>query len=160
MNFNELIIPGNLIMRKMTNDDLDTVMRIEGASFDSPWTRSNFADELKNTDIALPLVLEQNKLIIGFIVLWIILDECHLANIAVTPDYRGRGLGKLMMQNIISIARQNKCVKVMLEVRKSNTTAIALYQKFLFEKVGMRKNYYHDGFMNTEDALLMDLNLI
>lgn len=160
MKFEEMILPGNLILRVMTSDDLDIVMRIEGASFDSPWTRSNFADELKNSDIALPLVLEQNKTIIGFIVLWIIMDECHLANIALDPDYRGRGLGKLMMQQVIAIARQNQCVKVMLEVRKSNTTAIALYQKFLFEKVGVRKNYYHDGFMNSEDALLMDLNLI
>ncbi len=156
------------MIRPMLPEDVDRVLQIENLSFDKPWTRMNFLDEFNNLDISFPKILEveknenngkSDKLIIGFIILWLIIDECHLANIAIDPDYRHRGYGQRLIDEAISFAKENHCVKVMLEVRKSNIDAIKLYEKNHFINVGIRKEYYHDGFMKTEDAILMDLNL-
>lgn len=147
------------LIRLMRPEDLEQVMCIERTSFESPWTKNNFFDEFKNSDLSIQLVMEVDGRIISFAIVWIIIDECHLANIAVHPDYRRKGVGKIMLDRIIDIAREKNCKKIMLEVRKSNQPAIELYMKYRFEKVGIRKNYYHDGFMRQEDAVLMDLNL-
>lgn len=148
-----------LVFRPMVREDIDDVMLIELSSFASPWGRQHFLDELKNPDISLPLVVEYGKNIIAYAVLWLILDECHLANIAVSPDYRNRGIAGHMIGYIRKTAVERGCTRVMLEVRKSNDGAIRLYERYHFYKVGIRKNYYHDGFMRTEDAILMDLDL-
>lgn len=147
------------LIRLMRPEDLEQVMVIERSSFESPWTRNNFFDEFKNSDLSTQLVMEVDGQIIAFAIVWIIMDECHLANIAVHPDFRRRGVAEILLDKIIEIAREKKCIKIMLEVRKSNEAAIELYTKYRFEKVGIRKNYYHDGFMRQEDAVLMDLNL-
>jgi len=146
-------------IRPLTEADIDTVLVIEQSSFDHPWARSNFLDEFKNEDLTIPLGLERDSRLIGFAFIWIIVDECHLANIAIHPDFRRMGFSKLLMNRIIEIAREKKCLKIMLEVRKSNREAIALYRQYGFVQVGVRKNYYHDGFLKEEDALLLDLNL-
>ncbi len=147
------------LIRLMRPEDLEQVMAIERSSFDSPWTKNNFFDEFKNSDLSTQLVMEVDKRIIAFAILWIIIDECHLANIAVHPEYRRKGVAEMLLNKVIELAREKNCKKIMLEVRKSNDPAINLYTKYRFEKVGIRKNYYHDGFMRQEDALLMDLNL-
>lgn len=147
------------LIRLMRPEDLDKVMVIERTSFESPWTKNNFFDEFKNSDLSTQLVMELDNRIIAFAIVWIIIDECHLANIAVHPDCRRMGVAEILLNKVISIAREKNCKKIMLEVRKSNTPAIQLYNKYRFEKVGVRKNYYHDGFMLQEDAVLMDLNL-
>lgn len=135
------------LIRLMRPEDLEQVMVIERSSFESPWTRNNFFDEFKNSDLSTQLVMEVDGQIIAFAIVWIIMDECHLANIAVHPDFRRRGVAEILLDKIIEIAREKKCIKIMLEVRKSNEAAIELYTKYRFEKVGIRKNYYHDGFM-------------
>ncbi len=148
-----------LSVRPMLREDIDDVLLIELSSFVSPWGRQHFLDELKNPDISVPLVVECRKNIIAYAVLWIILDECHLANIAVSPDYRNMGIAGFMIGLIRKKALERNCTRIMLEVRKSNSGAIRLYESHRFYKVGVRKNYYHDGFMRTEDAVLMDLDL-
>lgn len=147
----------NITVRPVSESDLDEIMLIEGACFHSPWTRQNFLEEFKNSDLSIPLGIEYEKKIIAYAFIWILLDECHLANIAVHPDYRRMGLAKLMIDKIITIARARGCAKIMLEVRKSNREAIELYVQYGFLKVGVRKNYYNDGFLRSEDAILMDL---
>jgi ribosomal-protein-alanine N-acetyltransferase len=147
------------VIRPMRLEDLDRVMAIERSSFDHPWTVNNFLDEFKNPDLSIQLVLECDGQIMAYAVIWIVLDECHLANIAVCPEFRRRGVSEILLTEIIRIAKEKKCAKVMLEVRRSNKPAIQLYEKFHFERVGVRKNYYHDGFMKSEDAVLMDLDL-
>lgn len=154
-----LTIRTHHLIRLMRPEDLDQVMAIERTSFESPWTKNNFFDEFKNSDLSTQLVMEFDSRIIAFTIVWIIMDECHLANIAVHPDCRRMGVAEILLNKVISIAREKNCKKIMLEVRKSNTPAIQLYFKYHFEKVGVRKNYYHDGFMRQEDAVLMDLNL-
>ncbi len=148
-----------LIIRPMTREDVDTVMLIELASFRSPWGRSHFTDELNNPDLSLPLVMEKDGVMVAFTVMWFIVDECHLANIAVHPDHRRKGYGQRLLEAVIAEARKHSCGRVMLEVRRSNTDAIRMYERNGFKKVGVRKNYYHDGFMQDEDAILMDLEL-
>ncbi len=146
-------------LRAMTNGDLDDVLAIERSSFDNPWSRNNFLDEFQNSDLSVQFVLEIDRKVIAYSVIWVVLDECHLANIAVHPDFRRLGISEILVKKIIETALEKKCAKIMLEVRRSNEPAIELYRKFQFEKVGLRKGYYHDGFMNSEDAILMDLDL-
>jgi len=159
MIMDELTIRTHHLIRLMRPEDLDQVMVIERASFESPWTKNNFFDEFKNSDLSTQLVMEFDNRVIAFAIVWSIMDECHLANIAVHPDCRRKGVAEIMLNKVISIARDKNCKKVMLEVRKSNEPAIQLYNKYRFEKVGVRKNYYYDGFMRQEDAVLMDLNI-
>lgn len=146
-------------IRLMRPEDIDQVLAIEHLSFDSPWTKNNFLDEFKNSDLSVQLVAEVDGRIAAFAIVWIIVDECHLANIAVHPDMRRRGLARFFIHRIIDLARERQCKHVMLEVRKSNTAAIELYTGFGFFKVGSRKNYYHDGFLKYEDAVLMNLDI-
>ena len=155
----ELAVRTQHLIRLMRPEDLDPVMAIERSSFESPWTKNNFFDEFKNSDLSTQLVMEFDHQVIAFAIVWIILDECHLANIAVHTDFRRIGVAEILLNKVIQIARERNCKKIMLEVRQSNEPAIQLYNKYRFEKVGMRKNYYHDGFMRQEDAVLMDLNL-
>ena len=159
MVMDELNIKAHHLIRLMRPEDLEQVMVIERTSFESPWTKNNFFDEFKNSDLSTQLVMEVDGRIISFAIIWIIIDECHLANIAVHPDYRRRGVAEILLEKIIEIAREKKCKKIMLEVRKSNKPAMELYAKYRFEKVGIRKNYYNDGFMRQEDTVLMDLNI-
>lgn len=149
----------NLNIRPMVKEDLADVLQIELSSYITPWGRQHFLDELANPDLSSPLVVEAGKKIIAYAVLWFILDECHLANIAVSPDYRRMGVARYLMRQIIRMARERHSSRIMLEVRKSNKEAIALYESLHFVKTGVRRNYYHDGFVKTEDAILMDLDL-
>ncbi len=146
-------------LRAMTQDDIERVLIVEKSTFENPWTKNNFLDEFKNSDLSLQYVLEIDGLVIGFIIIWIVMDECHLANIAIHPDFQKRGYAQTLMNEVFQIAKKKNCKKVMLEVRKSNIPAIKLYEKNKFHKVGERKDYYHDGFMNAEDAILMDCDL-
>jgi ribosomal-protein-alanine N-acetyltransferase len=90
--------------------------------------------------------------IVGFAGLWLMLDEAHVTTIAVHPDYRGRGIGELMMVALIDIAYDIGARHVTLEVRASNQVAQNLYRKYGFREAGVRRRYYSD---NNEDALIM-----
>lgn len=90
--------------------------------------------------------------IIGFAGLWLMVDESHVTTIAVHPDYRGRGIGELMLSSLISISYEIGARMVTLEVRVSNTVAQNLYRKYGFKEAGVRRRYYSD---NHEDALIM-----
>lgn len=146
-------------IRAMKAEDLDQVMAIETGSFGSPWSRTHFMDELNNPDLSIPLVVDNDGIITGYLVVWIILDECHVANIAVHPEWRRCGVGRRLMERAVEAGRERGSTRIMLEVRASNTAAIRLYESYGFVRVGIRKNYYHDGFLKTEDGILMDLDL-
>ena len=96
--------------------------------------------------------------LLGFAGIWVIIDEAHVTNIAVNRAYRGRGLGGLLLLNLIEVARGLNTAVLTLEVRASNLSARKLYEKYGFAEVGLRRGYYND---NREDAVLMtsqDLN--
>lgn len=159
MTFDPVLFENGLSLRTMTENDLGRVLGIERASFEHPWSKSNFLDEFKNPDIACPLVLANGEDIVAFSILWFIVDECHLANIAVAPDHRKKGLANLILNEVRRLSAKKGCTKILLEVRKSNENAIRIYEKFGFVRVGTRKGYYHDGFLNEEDAILMDYSI-
>ena len=108
----------------------------------------------KNTDEDPPQKVEY---ISGFLGLWVMVDEAHIINVAVRQSWLRKGLGELLLISGIDMAIQHKAVVTTLEVRKSNTTAQALYAKYGFQEVGLRKAYYTD---NKEDALIMTTDII
>jgi len=97
-------------------------------------------------------VTQDNKEILGYAAVWLMADEAHLTSIAVRRAYRGQGIGELLLISIIKVALQMKARMVTLETRASNIGAQALYEKYGFNKVGMRRRYYSD---NGEDAVIM-----
>ncbi|MEH7444031.1 ribosomal protein S18-alanine N-acetyltransferase [Bacillus sp. JJ1122] len=145
-----------ITFRKMTIEDLDDVIEVEIHSFATPWSREAFYNELTKNQFAHYLVAEVDEKVVGYCGVWIIVDEAHITNIALLPDYRGMKLGESLMGRIIETARESGAVRITLEVRVSNERAQNLYRKFGFEEGALRKQYYTD---NMEDALVMWVNL-
>jgi len=145
-----------ITFRKMTVEDLDDVIEVEVNSFATPWSREAFYNELTKNQFAHYLVAEVDEKVVGYCGVWIIVDEAHITNIALLPDYRGMKLGEALMGRIIEIARELGAIRITLEVRVSNERAQNLYRKFGFEEGALRKQYYTD---NMEDALVMWVNL-
>ncbi|ACA45755.1 ribosomal-protein-alanine N-acetyltransferase [Clostridium botulinum] len=134
-------------------EHIDGVMEIDNLSFSVPWSRNSYETELKNKFAKYIVVLnkETNK-VLGFAGMWLIIDECHITNIAVHPNHRGLGIGNILMNEIIDICKEHNLTSITLEVRESNTAAKNLYYKYGFKDSGIRKGYYAD---NNENALLM-----
>lgn len=132
--------------------DLDAVMRIERASFTTPWSRSAFQTELMENSFAVYLVLELHGRVVAYGGMWLILDEAHVTNVAVDPAFRGHGLGDAMMRGLIARAVQHGARRMTLEVRRSNVVAQNLYTKLGFVQLGVRRGYYTD---THEDAFIM-----
>lgn len=141
----------DIIIRRMTDADVDGVAAVEAATFPTPWSRDAFASEMKNV-AARYLVAEQDGRVIGYAGAWVILDESHITNIAVLSDFRGQGIGRRLTQGLMQYLSNLGAVYATLEVRRSNTVAQNLYVSLGFIKLGVRKRYYED---NGEDALIM-----
>jgi len=139
------------MVRIMQRKDIDEVFAIEMLSFTNPWTKTMFEDELEN-DLAVYFVYEENGNILGYAGIYHILDEGHITNIAVHPNFRNKGIGKMLIAKIIEYAKENGISALTLEVRKSNIIAQSLYKKFGFIEAGIRPNYYISP---KEDALIM-----
>lgn len=140
----------------MTVDDLNDVMEVEVNSFTVPWSREAFFNELTKNQFAQYLVVEVDQKVVGYCGVWIIVDEAHITNIALLPEYRGMKLGEALMAKVMELAREMGALRMTLEVRVSNNRAQNLYRKFGFEEGAIRKQYYTD---NMEDALVMWVNL-
>jgi [ribosomal protein S18]-alanine N-acetyltransferase len=145
-----------ITFRHMTVDDLDEVMEVEVNSFTIPWSREAFFNELTKNQFAQYLIVEVDQKVVGYCGVWIIVDEAHITNIALLPEYRGMKLGEALMAKVMELAREMGAMRVTLEVRVSNVRAQNLYRKFGFEEGAIRKQYYTD---NMEDALVMWVNL-
>lgn len=139
-------------IRSMSVKDIPEVMEIEKLSFSVPWSEESFRNEIESNMSARYMVVETGKTVAAYGGMWIILDEGHITNIAVHPDYRGRGLGNAIVEALLSAARQEKVRALTLEVRRTNIIAQNLYLKYGFEAVGIRPKYYAD---NGEDAIIM-----
>lgn len=137
----------------MTDDDLDRVMELEDAIFPSPWRRSFFRADLGRQQ-GLCIVAEESGTVAGYAVAWGT-DEVHLANLAVAPEGRRRGIARELMAEVLRFARLVGAGSVYLEVRVSNTAARAFYSGLGFVPTFTRKGYYENG----EDALIMELEL-
>ncbi|PZD95640.1 ribosomal-protein-alanine N-acetyltransferase [Paenibacillus sambharensis] len=138
--------------RRMELDDIPAITGIERESFTAPWSPEAFLNELKHNHFARYIVMELDGRIIGYGGMWTIIDEAHITNIAIREAYRGRGLGNLLMKELLRTAVQYGSRAITLEVRVSNEPAQNLYRKFGFKPSGLRPRYYTD---NQEDALIM-----
>jgi ribosomal-protein-alanine N-acetyltransferase len=149
-------------IRPMQSDDLELVHLIDKISFSMPWSPRAYHYELNENDSSYLWVAESStaqevKRIIGFIVLWLILDEAHIATIAVHPDYRKRGIAQELLRTALTTAIHKGAKSATLEVRANNEIAKKLYRRFRFEIVGHRPRYYRD---NNEDATLMTVDTL
>lgn len=141
----------DVIIEKMSEEHIPSLVELEKICFSVPWTENGFAEELEN-DFARFFVAELNGGIAGYIGSHNILGEVYITNVAVFPDYRGKGIAKKLIKKILDLSYEEKADFVTLEVRKSNVSAINLYKNTGFETVGERKKFYSSP---TEDALLM-----
>lgn len=146
----------HIVFRPMKLSDLPVIMEVEQASFPTPWPRQAFYNELIHNRFARYSVIQVNGRVVGYCGLWLLLDEAHITNIAIHPDYRGRGLGEALLSHMMRRAKEWGADKMTLEVRVSNTVAQRLYKKLGFEPSGIRPRYYTD---NQEDAIIMWVTL-
>ncbi|WP_342515203.1 ribosomal protein S18-alanine N-acetyltransferase [Sporosarcina sp. FSL K6-1522] len=136
----------------MTEADIPSVVTIEEESFATPWTAEAFEQEMTGNDHAHYIVAVHEDEVIGHFGMWIVLDECHITNIAVRVHMRGNGIGEGLLREAIAYCKEMNVRLMTLEVRMTNQTAQNLYRKFGFQDGGIRKNYYTD---DHEDALVM-----
>lgn len=140
-----------MILREMMVDDLEEVMKIEEELFAVPWTKEGFFTFLTRND-AMFLVVEEKEKILGYCGLLMVLDEGDVLNVAVRKDRQREGIGNFLMESMMRLASERGIDIIHLEVRKSNETAIRLYERLGFLRDGLRKGYYTDP---VEDAVLM-----
>jgi ribosomal-protein-alanine N-acetyltransferase len=141
-----------IALRPMTDADINVVADIERASASWPWTPTMFREEMNDTATRGYWVAEIDGAVVGFAGLWVVVGEGHLTNIAVDPQVRRRGVATQLLLHTVRNAIARDCTALTLEVRVSNSSAIALYARFGFAPAGVRKGYYPD---NHEDALIL-----
>jgi ribosomal-protein-alanine N-acetyltransferase len=136
--------------------DVARVAAIEAASFSSAWKPHTFISLLDTSGPELWVLEHPEDGVIGYFVLWCVMDQAELANIAVADGHRGHGLGAVLFERMLDVGRKRGVTSVYLEVRASNEAAIGLYERFGFTQIGVRKRYYDQP---REDALVMLLRL-
>lgn len=137
-------------IEKIKNEDINDIVQIEQASFPDPWPRNFFASELAGS-LDFSFVLKYNNRIIGYIICQIIHPDASILNFAIHPEHRHQGYGSLLLKFLLNNLIEKEIVNIFLEVRKSNLTALKLYEKAGFMVISERKKYYS----NKEDALIM-----
>ncbi len=137
----------------MADADIDAVTAIEQRAHPFPWTRGNFADSLKAGHSTW--VFREGGALVGYGVLMMTVDEAELLNITVVPESQRRGLGSVLLDQLFGVARSHGAVRMLLEVRPSNGSGLALYQRFGFAEIGRRRAYYH----GKADAIVMARDL-
>jgi ribosomal-protein-alanine N-acetyltransferase len=147
----------NLIIRKMTVEDIPAVVALDQMSFTLPWPERSFRFELTQNSASRCWVAEVDGRIVGMIVNWLLVDEVHVATIATHPDFRRQGIARKLLSHSLRYMSDEGAISSFLEVRESNAAAREMYRKFGYEDTGRRKAYYKD---NNEDAILMTLEKI
>jgi ribosomal-protein-alanine N-acetyltransferase len=133
--------------------DLDGVLDVEAESFTNPWTREMYASELRNREVChIYLVRTPERRVAGFCAFWVVFDEVHINNVAMRPEWRGRGIGTALLQRVLAEARRLGARRATLEVRASNKGARRLYERLGFYVAGIRRKYYTEP---VEDALIL-----
>jgi ribosomal-protein-alanine N-acetyltransferase len=135
-------------------EDVPAVHEIDVLSFSLPWPERSFRYEVTENPVSRGWVADMDGRIAAMLVLWFIIDEAHIATIAVHPDFRRQGIGEQILLAALRAVREEGARRAFLEVRAGNAAAQAMYRKYGFEVVGVRPKYYRD---NNEDAFLMNL---
>jgi len=142
-----------IVERLVTPADLDGVIAIEQASFNNPTTREWYDTELQRPEVCFIYGLRTaDAPVAAFCAFWLVADQAHINNLAVRPELRRHGLGSQLLEAVIAEAAHLGAAVIMLEVRRSNEPALALYTGAGFREAGVRKNYYTNP---VEDALLL-----
>jgi ribosomal-protein-alanine N-acetyltransferase len=144
----------NLLIRRMKLEDVPTVHEIDVLSFSLPWPERSFRFEVTENPASRGWVTELDGRVIAMLVLWLVVDEAHIATIATHPDFQRQGIGEQLMIAALCAAREEGAQRAFLEVRASNVAAQAMYKKYGFVVDGIRPRYYKNNF---EDAILMSL---
>lgn len=142
-------------MRKMREADLPAVLEIEKANYQFPWEEDIFRDCFKAGYSCW--VCTENEKVLGYSILAMGVGEAHVLNICVSPAEQGQGIGRKMLENLIEVSR-GKAETMFLEVRPSNTVALALYQNMGFNEIGIRKGYY-PAENGREDAIMLAMQI-
>ena len=145
-----------LRLEALTLAQLDDLLRIEQRAYSHPWSRGNFVDSLQ-AGYAVQALMAGDTLV-GYYVAMQGVDEVHLLNITVAPEYQGQGHAVLMLDALALWSRQCQARCLWLEVRASNARALQVYERYGFRRVGVRKGYYPDH-GRREDAVVMSLML-
>jgi ribosomal-protein-alanine N-acetyltransferase len=146
----------NLEIRRMVEADVPAVHEIDRLSFTLPWPERSFRFEVTSNPVSRCWVIEADDRVAGMAVVWLIVDEAHVATIATHPDFRRQGLGEKLLVHALRSAMNEGAVSSLLEVRASNEAAQSMYRRFGYVEDGRRPRYYKD---NNEDAILMSLDM-
>ena len=145
----------NLKLSKMSIEDLKSIKYILASDFDNFWSYDVLEEELECDNSYVIVAKADENVIVGFAGLKVILDEADIMNIVVKKDFRHNGIGSFLLENLINHSKDLNLKTITLEVNENNLSAIRLYDKFSFDKLGIRKNYY-DG---KSDAIIMSKKL-
>lgn len=141
------------VLRPMGLGDLERVMEVERTIYSHPWTRGNFADSIRARYSCW--VYEQEGMLIGYGVMLLAAQEAHLLNLSIVASWQGKGYGRRLLEEFMDIARKQRSIVMVLEVRPTNDQAARLYRRAGFRVVGVRPNYYPAP-NGQEDAILME----
>jgi len=144
----------SLTIRRMTVEDVPAAHELDVSSFSLPWPERSLRFEVTDNLAARCWAAELDDLLVGMLVLWMIVDEAHIATVATHPDHRRQGIASQLLLEALRSAHTEGARSALLEVRAGNQAAQEMYRKFGFEVVGRRERYYKD---NYEDAVLMTL---
>ena len=145
------------IYRLMTDHDLLTVLKIENKSYEFPWSQGIFHDCMRFGYSCW--VTEVDYQVVGYAVMSLAVQECHILNICVDPDYQGQGIGRRFLQQLLMVAQARKADTAFLEVRPSNVPALSMYISEGFNEIGTRRDYY-PAKIGREDAVILAKSLI
>ena len=140
----------------MAVNDLDQVLDIERTSFPTPWTRAAFCYEIEQNKVAHCTAMRARRGVVGYVCFWEIGHEIHVTNLAVHPEWRRLGVARRLLAAALAEGVARGVTLAFLEVRPSNTHALALYESLGFQVIGRRNGYYFD---TGEDALVMEARL-
>lgn len=141
-----------MIIREMSKEDIPEVAAIEKLCFSQPWSEKGFEEGLEAS--AIFLAAEEEHRVVGYIGMYVSVPEGEITNVAVTPEKRGKGTGKALVDAVKQWAHDHGVTSIVLEVRVSNAAAIRVYEQAGFAKLGVRKNFYQ---FPAEDAFVMEV---
>jgi ribosomal-protein-alanine N-acetyltransferase len=146
-------MPGWSVEPLETADEIDAVLAVEEASFSNPWTREMYLAEFDNPGLSfLYVARDDSRRIVGYCAFWRVQDEIHINNLAVAPEQRRSGVATALLSRVLQEGRKLGADRAMLEVRRSNTVALRVYERFGFVVTGVRPAYYSNP---VEDALIL-----
>ena len=140
---------------ELTHESLDLILRIEKICFSEPWSREAYASEFRHT-YSHTWGWMEGEVLIGYLTAWLVFEEFHIANLAVAPEHRQKGIAKQLLDFSLSWAAEHEARVSLLEVRASNKEAIGLYRGRGFLPLMTRRNYYSNP---TEDAIILQKRL-